>query len=168
MILVQPIERLLRITASCALALCGACLLGFYGFEPAAAQSATDRLVYLDQGWSQADRETYYQISQGSQVIDYDIFLNLEVANSQELFRSDTNSERYGLIPQVANPRTNPDALPVGMSKTVVMKGRWKGEYVGLTCATCHVAQLAYKGKRIRIDGGVNNTFDLMSYCLRP
>ena len=104
-----------------------------------------------------ADRETCYQISQGSQVIAYDIFLNLEVANSQELFRSDTNSERYGLIPQVANPRTNPDALPIGMSKTVVNEGRWKGEYVGLTCAACHVAQLAYKGKRIRIDGGVNN-----------
>ncbi len=165
MVLVQPLERLLRISASWALALSGACLLGFYGCEPAAAQSSTDRVVYLDQGWSQADRETFYQISQGSQVIAYDIFLNLEVANSQELFRSDTNSERYGLIPQVANPRTNPDALPVGMSKTVVMRGRWKGEYVGLTCATCHVAQLAYKGKRIRIDGGVNNTFDLMSYC---
>jgi hypothetical protein len=109
MVLVQPIERLLRITAAWALTLSGACLLWFYGFEPAAAQSSTDRVVYLDQGWSQADRETFYQISQGSQVIAYDIFLNLQVANSQELFRSDTNSERYGLIPQVANPRTNPD-----------------------------------------------------------
>jgi hypothetical protein len=86
MVLVQPIARLLRITASWALTLSGACLLWFYGFEPAAAQSSTDRVVYLDQGWSQADRETFYQISQGSQVIAYDIFLNLEVANSQELF----------------------------------------------------------------------------------
>jgi hypothetical protein len=114
MVLVQPIERLLRITAAWALTLSGACLLWFYGFEPAAAQSSTDRVVYLDQGWSQADRETFYQISQSSQVIAYDIFLNLEVANSQELFRSDTNSERYGLIPQVANPRTNPDPASTG------------------------------------------------------
>ena len=42
-------------------------------------------------GWSQEDREWYYQFSQGSTVISYDIFLNLEVAGSQELFRSDAN-----------------------------------------------------------------------------
>ena len=91
--------------------------------------------------------------------ISYDIFLNLEVAGSQELFRSDANSERYGLITQAANPRTNPDGLPVGLSKTVGdAKAAWKGEYIGLTCAACHNAQLNYKGKRIRIDGGVGNT----------
>ena len=95
----------------------------------------------------------------------YDIFLNLEVAGSQELFRSDANSDRYGLRAEPANPQ-NPDALPVGLSKTVVTEGRWKGEEVGLTCAACHNTQLSYKGKRIRIDGGVGNTFDLMAYCL--
>ncbi len=31
----------------------------------------------------------YYQGSQGAQIISYDIFLNLEVAESQQLFRSD-------------------------------------------------------------------------------
>ena len=51
--------------------------------------------------------------------MSYDIFLNLEVAGSQELFRSDANSDRYGLITQPANPRTNPDGLPIGLSKTV-------------------------------------------------
>ena len=35
----------------------------------------------------------------------YDIFLNLEAAGSQELFRSDANSERYGLTPDPANPQ---------------------------------------------------------------
>jgi mono/diheme cytochrome c family protein len=64
---------------------------------------------------------------------------------------------------QSANPRTNPDALPVGVSKTVITQGRWKGEYAGLTCSACHNAQLNYKGKRIRIDGGVG-AFDLMAY----
>jgi hypothetical protein len=32
------------------------------------------------------DREWYYHFSQGSAAIHYDIFLNLEVAGSQELF----------------------------------------------------------------------------------
>src|SRR5450631_2495084 len=131
--------------------------------EPAAAQPSGEPVVYLNQGWSQADREEYYQISQGAQIISYDIFLNLEVAASQELFRSDANSDRYGLITQGANPRTNPDALPIGLTKTVVTEGRWKGESIGINCAACHNAQLTYKGKRIRIDGGVGNTFDIQA-----
>ena len=110
--------------------------------------------------WSQADRELFYQLPQGSSIASYDIFLNLEVAGSQELFRSDANSERLGLIPQAANPRTNPDGLPVGVTKNVVTEGRWKGETVGPNCAVCHTAQLTYKGKKIRIDGGHGNLFD--------
>ena len=89
----------------------------------------------------------------------YDIFLNLEVAGGQDLFRSDANSERYGLTPEPANPQTNPDGLPVGLSKTVTTEGPWKGEEVGLTCAACHNTELFYQGKRIRIEGGVGKSF---------
>jgi hypothetical protein len=152
------------IIASLALVLLCFLPLELFQLKPAAAQSSNDQVIYIDQGWSMADRETWYQISQGSAVLDYDIFLNLEVAGSQELFRSDANSGLYGLIPQAANPRTNPDALPIGLTKTVVAQGRWKGEYIGLTCAACHTAQLTYRGKKIRIDGGVANTLDLMAY----
>ena len=130
---------------------------------PATAQAPDNSVIYLDQGWSQADREMYYQTSQGSTALSYDIFLKLEVADSQERFASNANSERYGLTIQPANPRTNPDGLPVGVSKTVVTQARWKGTYAGITCSACHNSQLNYKGKRVRIDGGVS-AFDLMSY----
>jgi hypothetical protein len=129
---------------------------------PATAQPAP--VIYLDQGWSKEDREWYYQVSQGSTALPYDLFLNLEVATSQDLFRSDANSDRYGLITQAANPRNNPDGLPIGLAKTVVTEGRSKGTYVGITCAACHNTQLNFKGKRIRVDGGVGNTFDMMAY----
>ncbi len=142
----------------------GVLAFGIFRHDSGAPQSSDDKVIYLDQGWSQADREMYYQISQGSTAFSYDIFLNLELAGSQELFRSDTNSERYGLITQGPNPRTNPDALPIGLTKTVVADGRWKGEYVGIACAACHDSQLNYKGKRIRIDGGNGNAFDFMTY----
>jgi hypothetical protein len=115
----QRFKSVLWITASIALAVFGARATRFFHLEAVAAQSSSDSVVYLDQGWSQADREMYYQISQGAQIMSYDIFLNLEVADSQELFRSDANSDRYGLITQAANPRTNPDGLPVGLTKTV-------------------------------------------------
>ena len=154
------------ITISLALGISRACfcLLGLLRPAPAAAQSSDDRVIYLNQGWSQADRETYYHITQGSEALSYDIFLNLEVAGSQELFRSDANTDRYGLTPQAANPRTNPDALPIGLCKTTATDPRWKGEYAAITCAACHNTQLTYKGKKIRIDGGAGNTFDFMGY----
>jgi hypothetical protein len=128
------------------------------------ADGAQGNVIYLDQGWSQADRDTYYQISQGSAVMSYDIFLNLEVADSQDLFRSDANSERFGLTPQAANPQTNPDGLPVGLSKTVINGGKWQGTFVGMNCAACHDTQLTYQGKKIRIDGGVGNNFDMEAF----
>lgn len=103
-------------------------------------------------------------MSQGSEALSYDIFLNLEVADGQDLFRSDANTDRYGLIPQTPTPGTNPDGLPIGISKTVATNPRWKGEYIAITCAACHDSELTYKGKRIRIDGGAGNHFDFLGY----
>src|SRR5262249_54890227 len=102
---------------------------------------------------------------QGSAVIAYDIFLNLEVAGGQDLFRSDGNLVRYGLIPAPAN-QINPDALPIGVSKTVVatpVKGWPAGNYAGLAGAACHEGQLDYKGKRVRVHGGISHTFDIQA-----
>lgn len=142
--------------------------IGWLPAVPVHAQSTTQPVIYLNQAWSQDDREWYYNFSQGATVMSYDIFLNLELAGSQELFRSDANSERYGLIPQPANPRTNPDGLPIGISKTVIAKPAWKGaatgEFAGVTCALCHNSELRYQGKRIRIDGGNNNALDFQAY----
>jgi hypothetical protein len=129
---------------------------------PARTQTG-DNIIYLNQTWSQDDREWYYHFSQGSAVLAYDIFLNLEVSGSQDLFRSDANTARYGLIPDAAN-WNNPDGLPIGFSKATVatpIKGWPAGDYVGLTCAACHSGQLKFKGKLIRIQGGGNNAIDL-------
>ena len=79
--------------------------LDFFHPTPAAAESASEPVIYLNQAWSQEDREWYYHFSQGSAFLSYDIYLNLEVAGSQDLFRSGRQSERYGLLPQPANPR---------------------------------------------------------------
>ena len=43
-------------------------------------------------------------------------------------------------------------------------EGPWKGEEAGINCAACHNTELFYQGKRVRIDGGVGNHFDLEAY----
>src|SRR5271154_424767 len=137
---------------------------GMFHIKSVAAQSPGDSVIFLDQGWSKEVRESYYHTSQGTTVLPYDIFLNLEAAGGQELFRSDANSERYGLTPDPADPQWNPDGLPIGLGKTVTTEGPWKGEDAGINCATCHNTELFYQGKRVRIDGGVGNHFDLEAY----
>ena len=135
--------------------------------SPALAQTS-DNVIYLNQAWSQDDREWWYHFSQGSALVAYDIFLNLEVAESNELFRSDANSTRYGLIPERAN-QYNPDGLPIGLSKTAISPNEVKGwereEFAGITCAACHETELTYAGKTIRIVAGVNKA-DLMGWFI--
>jgi hypothetical protein len=130
-----------------------------------AAQTVNEPVIHLNQAWSQDDREWYYNFSQGSAVIPYNMFLNVELAGGEDLFRSDANMARYGLLPQQASPN-NPDALPIGISKTVVgtpVRGWPAGDYVGFTCAACHEGQLNYNGKHVRIEGGIAQTFDFQA-----
>ena len=132
----------------------------------AMAQSPSGDAIHLNQAWSQDDREWYYHFSQGSAVISYDIFLNLEAAGGQDLIRSDANSVRYGLIPEAAN-QFNPDALPIGIAKTTIvtpLKGWPAGDYAAVTCAACHEGEWDYKGKRVLIDGGTGNRIELIPY----
>jgi hypothetical protein len=110
--------------------------------------SAT-RVVYPEQNWSGADSLWFYNVSQGSNLIPYDIFLHLEIAGGELLFRSDANMNRLRYLPQKPS-LSNPDGLPVGW-----VKDDHQGQqYIGFTCAACHTSQINYKGAAIRIDGG--------------
>ncbi|MEA2903272.1 MAG: hypothetical protein QOI12_659 [Alphaproteobacteria bacterium] len=104
---------------------------------------------YLEQGWTANDSLWFYNTSQGSGLMPYDFFLVLKQADSDELFRSDKNIDKFRYLPQ-KKTFFNPDALPVGFVKTT-----YRGQdYVGHTCAACHTGQVNYKGQAIRIDGG--------------
>jgi mono/diheme cytochrome c family protein len=123
------------------------------GAKTAAAKDAFgdefSKVVYLEQGWAPSDSLWFYNINQGSDLMPYDFFLALEQKDSQELFRSDENMNRFRYMPQ-KKTRSNPDALPVGM----VADFYHGKKYMGFTCAACHSSQANYKGVGIRIDGG--------------
>ncbi len=106
-------------------------------------------IKYLDQGWKPADSLWFYNITQGSNMMPYDFFLELEQTGKSELFRSNENMNRYRYLSQKPTP-SNPNGLPIGW-----VKDDYKGRnYVGLTCAACHTGQINYQGTGIRIDGG--------------
>lgn len=105
--------------------------------------------VYLEQGWSNADSLWFYNTTQGSNLMPYDLFMALEQAENNELFRSDALIDKYRYLPQKPT-FFNPDGLPVGF-----VKDHYDGKhYIGYTCAACHTGQVNYQGQAIRIDGG--------------
>jgi hypothetical protein len=111
-----------------------------------------DDMGQLNNGvWTEAERQRYYHLSQGSQIMPYDWFVALEQFGKQEPFISPEYTAQFRLVPD-PNALNNPDRLPVGFAKddpdpiTGV-------ENVGLTCAACHTAQMTYKGTGYRIDG---------------
>lgn len=109
----------------------------------------TTSIVYPEQNWDASDSLWFYNTSQGSNLMDYEIFLNLELANSDMLFRSNENLGRYRYLLQKAT-RDNEKALPVGW-----VKDSYNGkDFIGFTCAACHTTQVNYNGRGIRIDGG--------------
>ena len=95
----------------CALALGSTLALG--AVEARAQQTdALVTLTYAEQGWSAADRETFYTTSQGSHLIPYAWFKALKRTDVDELFAADKFA-RYGFLAHDISP-ANPEGLPVG------------------------------------------------------
>jgi len=100
------------------------------------------------QGWTPEQSMWYYNATQGSDLLPYDFFLELEQIDSNELFRAAKNVDYYRYIAQ-KETLSNPDGLPLGF-----VKDEYKGqEYLGFTCAACHATQLVYDRVSIRVDG---------------
>src|SRR5262245_8054279 len=77
-----------------------------------AAGSAAAEVSYAAQGWSPADRDTFYTTSQGSHMMPYAWFKALRRLDVDEPFAAD-KLERYGYLPNDVSPN-NPEGLPVG------------------------------------------------------
>src|SRR5262249_52869830 len=60
--------------------------------------------------------------------------------------------ERFGLLP---DPDSE-DKLPVGLTAAQTRGLTRLGKMVGINCAACHVGQISFNGKSLRIDGAPN------------
>ncbi len=112
-------------------------------FDAAALEQSN--IVFLEQNWSETDRQYFYHADQGSRLVPLDIYLALEQADSENLFNQPENILRFGFIPDVTS-ETNPSGLPLGFAQNK--------DYMGPTCAACHTQQIRYGDRIIRIDGG--------------
>ena len=109
----------------------------------AAAGAPGAEPTFLEQNWSDDDRQWFYTTPQGSKLIPYAWVMALERADSNA--RWVQNLERFGFLPNRVS-RVNPDGLPVGLVRD--------DDHLGLTCAACHTNQVTYRGTTYQIDGG--------------
>jgi hypothetical protein len=114
------------------------------------AAGAAD-ITYIGNGWSQAERDQYYHLAEGSELIPYALVANLDSTKTGAPFLQ--NMERFGFLPDRTGP-ANPLGLPVGLTVSLSRDAARAGiEIVGFNCAACHVAELTYHGRHVRIDG---------------
>ena len=122
--------------------------------EQAAPGTTTPVVIYASQGWSDADRDTFYTTSQGSHMMPYAWFKALRRVDVDEPFAAD-QLQRYGYL---RNDRlNNREGLPVGF----VIDGDAVSGQIGMTCAACHTGQIEYQKdgvtSALRLDGAPAN-----------
>jgi hypothetical protein len=102
-------------------------------------------------GLTSEQKETFYHLSQGSEIVPWILLTAVDVADPGSTKPFVEDLERYGLLP---DPERD-DGLPVGL--TVSSNPFTFGmDFVGVTCAACHVGELHHNGKAVRVDGAPN------------
>ncbi|MBT1512704.1 hypothetical protein KIP88_19570 [Bradyrhizobium sp. SRL28] len=114
---------------------------------PTFAQGA---VTYLDQGWTDAEKQWWYTASQGSRLVPLSWLTALEQRDSTDKFLSDANVRKLGYLPD----GTTGSALPLGfvVDQGPAPDGSQK-PWVGMTCAACHTGEFTYGQHRVRLDG---------------
>ncbi|MBL6651906.1 MAG: hypothetical protein ISP49_09960 [Reyranella sp.] len=115
--------------------------------------SRADQSIVADyrNGLTPEQKERYYHLSQGSEILPWILLTAVDVADAGSTRPFVENLERYGLLPDPARQ----DGLPVGLvvSSNPFTFGM---DFVGITCAACHVGELRHGGKAVRVDGAPN------------
>ncbi len=117
----------------------------------AIAGSDAPEAKWLNQGWTQNEREYWHYRSLGQALAPVSWLRSIERAQSNAMLMDRSYLESLGFLFEGAN-QYNPNDLPIGFA--VAPKGSTVQGHVGLSCSACHTSQINHKGKSVRIDGG--------------
>lgn len=106
-----------------------------------------DEIVQIENGLSPQQRQEFYHASFGSEMLPPDWLRALENPNTGQPLLSEL--DRFGMM---CDPNS-PDGLPIGFSTAPSSVLPSQRMMAGMNCSICHVAELRYRGKKVRIDG---------------
>jgi hypothetical protein len=100
-------------------------------------------------------RALYHFTPQGSRLMPRRWFLALERADNETPFAAPENLARFGFIwsSGAAAARLNPDTAAHWLRRGSLPLSRGNGQWLGLTCAACHSAEVTAHGRRFRVEG---------------
>lgn len=116
----------------------------------------------LQQCWDKPDQIRFYTTNQGSQIAPYELIKHLEMPLSTDKFFARANFDRWRFLPLEKADRDQDSDIdkdvqdwPLGFVINTTSSGReaWHDNWLGVTCAACHTAQIEYQGKKMRVDG---------------
>ncbi|NOU08496.1 MAG: hypothetical protein HOO98_00540 [Nitrospira sp.] len=118
--------------------------------------------INLQQCWNKSDQIRFYTTNQGGQIAPYDLIKHLETPFSTDKFFARANFEKWRFLPlektdadQDSDVDKDIQDWPLGFVVSTVSSGKqaWHGQWLGVTCAACHTAQIEHDTKKIRVDG---------------
>lgn len=121
--------------------------------KPAPPQSNPTEvpIAYSPNGWTGPERAEYYHLAEGSELVPYAVLAHLVSVKTGKPFLQ--QMERFGFVPDppgAANPHGLPVGITVASSRNTASAGL---QMAGFNCAACHVGEITYRGKHLRIDG---------------
>ena len=125
-------------------------------------------VTYSENAMTPADRLEFYHLPEGSELFPVAWILYMESPKTKRPFIE--NLERFGLVPDPEGPLFEGTSIhvPVGVTikereGTAALRPFGLSRMVGVNCAACHVGQIEYGGKNLRIDGAPN-MFDIVGF----
>jgi mono/diheme cytochrome c family protein len=103
-----------------------------------------------ESGLTKEDRAKFYHLAEGSELFPLAAFNALTSIKTGKPFRE--NLERFGFVTDTENA----EGLPIGLTAAETRGLEVLGKMIGINCAACHVGQITYQGKAVRLDGAPN------------
>ena len=122
--------------------------------------SASNEGKWLEQGWSNEERQYWHYLSLGQAIAPVSWFQSLDRGQTEVPFLDKGYLLSLGFQFEEKTPN-NPFGLPIGFA-VAPRESPVKG-HVGLTCPACHTGQISFKGNVVRFDGGSAN-FDITNF----
>ena len=111
----------------------------------------------LSQNWTDAEASWFYNAAQGSYLLRYEWFINLEQAASEKPFRDASHFQSLGYLARTEDT-DNPQGLAVGFVRDdKPLPDGAVQSYLGMTCAACHTGHVNCGNKTYVIDGAPTN-----------
>jgi hypothetical protein len=123
-------------------------------------QAPPEQFSHADQGWTDDQRLHFHHTPQGTRLVPYTWFMALEQPCLSlfacGLLSDKTYLARFGFLSSQADPKLNPDGLPVGFARQDNFhdpESNTTYPVIGLTCAACHTGELHYGRYAVQVDG---------------